>query len=198
MSDTWYIYYINYHNFFSHLSQFPGLFVKNVPVPYCVKNICSISVNESEEIVILDSSYSPSITRISESGCVLKSIPLNNIVHEPSDFTIHENKYFIIDFKTHSIIGIGDDGGVFLKFTTANRFPTGIIIDQANCNILVSDQRGCKMNMNVYSARGILQMKFVCQYEQVKYCTGLKMLANGNIVTLDKRNNRILEFITLS
>ena len=163
-----------------------------------LENIAKIETNDSNEIIILDNGPNSVLTRVTNYGAVLKRTFLSEHVSKPSDFTSHENKYFVTDLTGNKIIGIGDDGFVFLKFSHVNASPLSIQLD-SQLNILVSDRYDSKFNVYVYTSRGILQKKFRTEDKNANGCSAIQIMHDGSIFSISKtcNYNNVLKFSKL-
>jgi len=142
-------------------------------------------------VILCRGSY---IRRLSQAGALLKAIPTCDLIQVPSDFVIHDKKYFVCGYQ--KIVVINEEGVLLMSFEMAFRWPTGICIGSRSNNIFVSSELGESMDfgVSVFSSVGVLKKVYKYGGSASCGCEGLSMLANGSLVTVSPRENAVLLF----
>ncbi|XP_063704756.1 B-box type zinc finger protein ncl-1 [Culicoides brevitarsis] len=173
-----------------------GHFMKKIAIRY-IDIVAGLAVTNSGHIVAVDS-VSPTVFIISEDGDLLHWFDCSDFMREPSDIAVHENDFYICDFKGHCVAVFSKEGK--FKYRIGNEkvtcFPNGIDISDAG-DILIGDSHGNRFHVACYSREGILQSEFECPHVKVSRCCGLKITSEGYVVTLAKNNHHVLVLNTL-
>lgn len=173
-----------------------GNFVRKIPIRY-IDIVAGIAVNQHGQIVAVDS-VSPTIYVIGENGELAQWHDCSDNMREPSDIAIYKNDYYICDFKGHAVV-VFNERGVYLRkigMEGLTSFPNGIDISSRG-EILVGDSHGNRFHVVVFNHDGKLLSEYECPYVKVSRCCGLKLTAEGFIVTLAKNNHHVLVLNTL-
>ncbi|KAJ6220806.1 hypothetical protein RDWZM_006618 [Blomia tropicalis] len=118
-------------------------------------------------------------------------------VEEPGDVAVHNNHYYVCDFRGHAIGVFNQYGDLVRKIGTEHsggflNYPNGIDISNDG-EILVGDSHGNQFNLNIFkSDTGKLISSFRCPNLKVSGCVGLKCTQDGWLVTLSKKFSSVL------
>lgn len=173
-----------------------GHFIKKIAIRY-IDIVAGLAISSQGHIVAVDS-VSPTVFCIAETGDLVKWFDCANYMREPSDIAVNGKEYFVCDFKGHCVVVFNEDG-VFLRrigCENITNFPNGIDISDAG-DVLVGDSHGNRFHVAVFQREGSLIGEFECPYVKVSRCCGLKITAEGYIVTLAKNNHHVLVLNTL-
>ncbi|XP_064636652.1 brain tumor protein-like [Lineus longissimus] len=173
-----------------------GHFIKKIAIRY-IDIVAGLALTPQGHIVAVDS-VSPTVFCIAESGDLLRWFDCSDYMREPSDIAIDGKEYFVCDFKGHCVVVFSEEGQFLRRIGCENitNFPNGIDISDAG-DVLVGDSHGNRFHVAVFQRDGSLIGEFECPYVKVSRCCGLKITAEGYIVTLAKNNHHVLVLNTL-
>ncbi|KAI2806421.1 hypothetical protein BLOT_008377 [Blomia tropicalis] len=173
-----------------------GKYLRGIPIVYMdiVSGLCT---TQDRKIVVVDSVRS-GVSILNEFGTLLYWFTCASETIEPSDVTVHEQDYYICDFKGHCVNVFNQHGVLIRKIgSQLTKFPNGIDISDMG-DIVVGDSHGNRFHVTLFSSQGQLLGDFDCPYLKVSRCCGLKITSKGMIVTLAKNNNHVLVLNTLN
>lgn len=171
-----------------------GKFIRVIPIP--TVDIVSGLTGTQDRKIILSDSIRGDIIVLNEFGEQL--FFFNSIgVEEPGDVAVHNNHYYVCDFRGHAIGVFNQYGDLVRKIGTEHsggflNYPNGIDISNDG-EILVGDSHGNQFNLNIFkSDTGKLISSFRCPNLKVSGCVGLKCTQDGWLVTLSKKFSSVL------
>ena len=173
-----------------------GEFIRGIPIVYMdiVSGLCT---TQDRKIVVVDSVRS-SVSILNEYGVLLYWFTCAAEMIEPSDVTVHDQEYYICDFKGHCVNVFNQHGVLTRKISSPTaKFPNGIDISDMG-DIVVGDSHGNRFHVTLFNSRGQLLGDFDCPTLKVSRCCGLKITSKGMIVTLAKNNNHVLVLNTIN
>ncbi|XP_052277558.1 B-box type zinc finger protein ncl-1-like isoform X2 [Dreissena polymorpha] len=173
-----------------------GHFVKKIAIRY-IDIVAGLAITSQGHIVAVDS-VSPTVFVINENGELIKWFDCSDYMREPSDIAISGKEYFVCDFKGHCVVVFNEEGHFQRRIGCENitNYPNGIDISDAG-DVLVGDSHGNRFHVAVFQRDGSLIGEFECPYVKVSRCCGLKITAEGYVVTLAKNNHHVLVLNTL-
>uniref|UniRef100_A0A915D3X6 B box-type domain-containing protein n=1 Tax=Ditylenchus dipsaci TaxID=166011 RepID=A0A915D3X6_9BILA len=172
-----------------------------VTTPYHVEQISVMAVNKScDQLIVIDNKYNViafSVETIPQIQAI-HAFNITGFVHEASDIAVYKDSYYITDYKTHSIVVYSLYGTFVRKFGNnfLTPYPIGIDISKSG-DILVGDSHGNHFHIVVFNAQGVPQQDYKCLATKVSRCTGLKISAEGLVITMSRQNSSVLVFNTL-
>ncbi|KAL3091051.1 hypothetical protein niasHS_005014 [Heterodera schachtii] len=171
------------------------------PSPCPIDQVTVMSVNkENEQLVIIDNKnvvHAFEFELFSQLR-LTRHFSISGYVHEASDIAVFKGQYYITDYKTHCVVIYSLEGKQMGKFGGLNITPYPVGIDFSKTgDILVGDSHGNHFHIVVFSSAGQPLVHYRCHLQKVSRCTGLKIAADGRIITLSRQSSSVLVFNTL-
>ncbi|XP_044255211.1 uncharacterized protein LOC123005492 [Tribolium madens] len=169
-----------------------GKFYKKIHLHF-IDIVAGVAVTDKEQIIVVDS-VTPTVFIVGEND-FLRSLDCSRFMQEPSDVVTRGDEFFICDFKAHAIVVIDPDGNFLRKFGNQHTimFPNGIDISYSG-DVIVGDSHGNYFHVVIYSDRGDFIAEYRCPFVKVSRCCGLKITAEGRLVTVDKNYHHVIVF----
>ena len=173
-----------------------GHCIKKVAIRY-IDIVAGLAVNSQGNIVAVDS-VSPTVFVINDAGELAFWFDCSEYMREPSDIAVNGKEYFVCDFKGHCVVVFSEDGKFLRRIGCEGitNYPNGIDISDHG-DVLVGDSHGNRFHVAVFQKDGSIIGEFECPYVKVSRCCGLKITAEGYVVTVAKNNHHVLVLNTL-
>ena len=170
-----------------------GNYIRSIRLPN-VQLVSGLTATQDRKIIVVDS-LSGDVFVLSEFGDHLFyfNCGTSEQMVEPGDIAIHNNQYFICDFKGHSVCVFNENGDYVLKFgQNVVNYPNGIDISDSG-EVLIADSHGNQLHINVFNADTYRKLgSFGCFDIRVSGCVGLKVTTDGYLLSLSKNNQRVM------
>ena len=173
-----------------------GEFIREISILY-IDIVSGMCTTQDRKIVIVDSVRS-TVSVLTEFALPLYWFTCASDMIEPSDIAVHEQDYYICDFKGHCV-NVFNQHGLFIRKLQSphTKFPNGIDISDMG-DVLVGDSHGNRFHVTLFNQKGQMLGDFECPYLKVSRCCGLKLTSKGMLVTLAKNNNHALVLRTIN
>ncbi|VDK35956.1 unnamed protein product [Gongylonema pulchrum] len=139
-----------------------------IPSP-AVEYVSAMTMNDSLNLVVFTSLVKMYFLDIDQlEPLVLRTVDCSKFIGEPSDVAFYRNRYFVTDYKHHCVASLNAEGELLCRFGSYETTPYPIGIDVSQSgDVLVSR------------------------------CVGLRLTAEGFLVSVSKHNHTLLIFSTI-
>ncbi|XP_067949045.1 brain tumor protein-like [Watersipora subatra] len=170
-----------------------GYLWRSIDMEY-IEIVAGLAVTPSGLIVAADSVV-PAVCTLSGRGELLRWFDCSDEMKEPSDIAVTDNLFYVSDFKGHCIVEFHPYGQFLRRIgrDSSISFPNGIDISHRGY-LLVADSHGNRVHITVFRPDGTQIGAFEYSDLEVSRCCGLKITAEGYLVTLAKTDSRGLIF----
>ncbi|CAG0891186.1 unnamed protein product, partial [Cyprideis torosa] len=167
-----------------------GRLIRRIPLGEGIDIVSALCVTENLELVLVDSVV-PAVYIMDVVGPVsriLSWFSTSMIMREPSDCAAFRNDIYLCDFKAHAVFIYDRFGHLKHRLGTPllTPYPSGILIGRGGRSIVTIDSHGNHPHLTFFQRDTDQVFEFEARGVRIPRVTGLKMDADGNLLTCAK------------